>query len=323
MKRRIVVFAVIAAAALVPLVVRSPYYLHILILAMWYIMMTEGLNLITGYVGLLSIGHIAFVGLGAYTSALVSLHAGLPVFVCMLIAGIFSAFMSFLIGKITFRVRGSYFVIMTSAFNEIIKLVINNSHDVTNGPMGIRDVKPASLFGFEIKSKEAVYYLGLVLVIITVYTCWRVIDSRIGRAFKGLREQENIANAVGISFSKYAMYATIIGGFFAGVAGAYYVHYTHFISPDVFNWSYTTTMLLMLVIGGKGTIIGPIIGSLIFSFLPELLRAYDNYRLPIYGLVLIVATILFPNGLISLTGYIKTFFKKRRMIPTEEKAQQV
>ena len=119
---------------------------------------------------------------------------------------------------------------------------------------------------------------------------------------------------MGVSFKKYAMIAVVVGGFIGGIAGSYYVHYTNYISPDIFGWSYTTTMLLMLVIGGKGTIAGPVVGSLVFSFVPELLRAYDKFRLPLYGLILMIAILVMPNGIVSLfSGENKIFgFKKSR-----------
>lgn len=300
MKKILPVLIVIVLAALVPVVVKNPYYLHILILGMMYIMMTEGLNLVTGYMGLLSVGHIAFLGLGAYTSALLSLNFGITPLVCMVASGLVAALFSFLLGKITLRVRGAYFVIMTTAYCEIIKLIMNNSHEVTNGPMGLRGVPNVMLFGLELKSKVSYYYFGLILVIITVYVCKRVVDSKYGRAFKAIREHEHTAASVGISFSKYGMIAAVIAGFFAGIAGSYYVHYTNYISPDIFGWSYTTTMLLMLVIGGKGTIAGPIVGSILFSFVPELLRQYDKLRLPLYGIILMVSILLMPDGIVAV-----------------------
>ena len=311
MKRRILITAVLLIALLLPMAVKSAYYIHILILAMMYIMMTEGLNLLTGYVGLLSVGHIAFLGIGAYASALISLNFGVTPLLCMLIAGIVSALFSFFVGTITLRVRGSYFVILTSALSEITKLVVNNSEAVTNGPMGLRNVPSPVLFGFEISSKVSYYYFGLVLVVITTYVCYRIVNSKYGRAFKALREQEELARTVGIGFKRYAMVTVVVSGFFAGVAGSYYVHYTNFISPDIFAWSYTTTMLLMLVIGGKGTIAGPIIGSLLFSFIPELLRAYDDFRLPIYGLILMVSILLMPDGIIAPISHLASGIQKR------------
>lgn len=290
-------------AILFPVVVKSSYYIHIMVLAMMYIILTQGLNLLVGYIGQLSLGHQAFLGIGAYTSALLALKLGAPVFLAMLIAGLFSALCSFLIGCVTLRLRGSYFVIITSAFAAIVKQFVNNAKDLTNGPMGLRNVPQPVLFGHTLSSKVEFYYMGLFLAVITVYVCYRLVDSRIGRAFLALREHEQLANSVGISFSKYAMIAAVIGGFFAGIAGGYYAHYAKFISVDVITFSYTITMLLMIVIGGKGTIVGPILGAILFSFIPELLRASDTLRLPIYGLILMLSVIFMPKGLMPILSH--------------------
>lgn len=300
MKKNHVVLALIIISALVPCIVHDSYYLHICILAFVYIMLTQGLNLLSGYVGQLSLGHQTFLGIGGYTSALLAIYSGMPVLLAILVAGLFSAVCSYFIGLITFRTRGSYFVIMTTAFAEIVRLVINNSEGITNGPMGLRGIPSPVIFGYLIKTKAAYYYLGLFLAVVTVYVCYRIVDSRTGRAFVALREQEALAKSVGISFTKYALIAAVIGGFFAGIAGGYYAHYAHFISTDVLTFNYTVTMLLMMVIGGKGTIMGPVIGSVLFSFIPEFLRAYDDFRLPIYGVILIVSVLFMPQGLMPI-----------------------
>ncbi|MDR0840817.1 MAG: branched-chain amino acid ABC transporter permease [Christensenellaceae bacterium] len=298
--KKLPVFVLLAVAAVLPLFVKSEYFMHICVLAMMYIMLTQGLNLLTGYIGQLSLGHQTFLGLGGYASALLAIKLGVPVLLAMLLAGLFTVVCSFLIGLVTFRMRGSYFVIMTTAFAEIVRLVINNSTAVTNGPMGLREIPPPVIFGLIIKSKISSYYFGLVLAVITVFICYRIVDSRTGRAFVALREHEALANSVGISFARYSMVAAVVGGFFAGIAGGFYAHYTHFISTDVITFSYTVTILLMLIIGGKGTIMGPVLGAIIFSFVPEALRAVDNLRLPIYGLILMISVLAMPKGLMPV-----------------------
>ncbi len=313
-KHKYPVFLLLAVAAVLPLLLKSEYYMHICVLAMMYIMLTQGLNLLTGYIGQLSLGHQTFLGLGGYCSALLALQLGLPVIPAMFVAGVFTAVCSYLIGLVTFRMRGSYFVIMTTAFAEIVRLVINNSTPLTGGPMGLRNIPSPSIFGYELGTKTAFYYFGLVLAAITVFVCWRITDSRTGRAFIALREQEQLANSVGISFAAYAMIAAVVGGFFAGIAGSFYAHYTHFISTDVITFNYTVTMLLMVIIGGKGTIMGPVLGAVVFSFVPELLRNVDNLRLPIYGLILMVSVLSMPNGLMPVLSqwYHRVFNALRR-----------
>lgn len=291
---------VIAVALIIPQFINSEYYMHLLVYVMMYIMLTQGLNLLTGYLGQLSLGHQTFLGIGAYTSALLAMKAGFPVWSGIILGGVFGAVGSFLISRVTFRVRGSYFVVMTTAFVGIVRLFINNTTALTNGPMGLRAVPPLSLFGYTFLTKASYYYLGVVLASITVYVCYRIAYSRTGRAFVALREHEQLANSVGISFSYYLMISAVVGGFFAGIAGGYYAHYAQFLSPDVLSHNYTITMLLMIVIGGKGTIVGPLLGAIIFTFVPELLRAYEDYRLPIYGAILILSVLCMPQGISPL-----------------------
>lgn len=301
MKKNIILIGFfLIIAILFPLVIQSEYLIHIMILAFMYILLTQGLNLLAGYVGQLSLGHQAFLGIGGYTSAILAIKLGIPVIFAMLLAGIFTAACSYLIGTLTFRTRGSYFVIMTTAFAEIVRQVITNEKELTNGPMGIRDIPYPNIFGFEIATKTQFYYLGLVLSIIAIYICYRIIDSRAGRACVAIREQEALAGTVGISFTYYAMMAAVVGGFFAGIAGSYYAHYAQFISNDVIKFDYCITMLLMIVIGGKGTIVGPIIGAILFSFIPEFLRSLDTLRLPMYGLILMVSVLFMPKGLMPV-----------------------
>ena len=309
--KKIAIAVGIVVAVLLPQFVTSSYYMHIMVLAMMYILLTQGLNLMVGYFGQLSLGHQAFLGLGGYASALLAIRLGWPVLLCMLIGGLFAALCSYLIGKVTFTSRGSYFVIITTAFAEIVRMIINNSTSITNGPMGLRDVPSPSLFGYMLTTKTDHYYLGLVLAGIAVYTCYRIVNSRTGRAFLALREQEALANSVGISYSRYAMIAAVVGGFFAGIAGGYYAHYANFISTDVITFSYTVTMLLMIVIGGKGTILGPIFGALLFSFIPELLREYDDLRLPIYGVILMLSVLLMPKGILPMLYQVARKISKK------------
>lgn len=314
MKKKITITVALAFVIILPFLIRSEYYMHILVLALMYIMLTQGLNLLVGYVGQLSLGHHTFMALGAYSSALLSLKLGIPVLLSMLIGAFLAALFGYLLSKLTFRVRGSYFVILTTAFSEITRLILNNATEVTGGPMGIRNIPSLNLFGYVFKSKTSYFYFGVVLAAIAIYICERIVNSKTGRAFAALREEESLANSVGISYSRFAMVAVVVGAFFAGIAGGYYAHYTNFISPDLISFNNTVTILLMVVIGGKGTIFGPVLGSVIFSFVPELLRAVDNYRLPIYGIILMLAVLFMPHGIapVLTNFYDKTKKKSKR-----------
>lgn len=306
MNRRNLLFGGFAVfLLLLPLIIRDNYNMHLIIMSMIFIELAAGLNLIVGYVGQLSLGHAAFYGIGAYTSALFNLNLGVPFWEGMILAGGMAALIGFLLGYVTLRVRGHCFVLITIAFAEIFKLIHFNWVELTHGQMGLSDIHPPAiripgLGEMVFSSKAQYYYLALVLVAVTIYVSSRLVHSRLGRAFVGIRENEMLAESVGIDPFKYSMVAFVVGAFFAGIAGSFYAHYITFISPDLFSFSVTTTMIVMLVMGGKGTVVGPIVGAVIFTLLPEYLRIAEKLRLPIFGLILLVGIMYMPQGLIKV-----------------------
>ena len=320
MKRKSLLYGASAVFfLLLPFVVRDNYNMHLIIMSMIFIELALGLNLIVGYVGQLSLGHAAFFGLGAYTSALCNLKLGIPFWEGMFLAGGMAALTGFLLGYVTLRVRGHCFVLITIAFAEILKLIHFNWVDLTHGQMGLSDIVPPAiripgLIDVAFSTKTQYYYLALVLVAITVHVNSRLVHSRLGRAFIGIRENETLAESVGINAFKYSMVAFIVGAFFAGIAGSYYAHYITFISPDLFSFSVTTTMIVMLVMGGKGTVAGPIVGAVIFTVLPEYLRVAEKLRLPIFGLILLVGIMYMPQGLIKVWDNILNRLRTRNHV---------
>ena len=306
MNRKYLLYSALAILTLLlPLIIRDNYNLHLLIMSMIFIQLASGLNLIVGYVGQLSLGHAAFFGIGAYTSALLNLKLGIPFWEGMVLAGMMASLIGFLLGYVTLRVRGHCFVLITIAFAEIFKLIHFNWVDLTHGQMGLSDIAPPAvkipgLINFVFSTKADYYYLALVLVALTIYVNSRLVHSRFGRAFVGIRENEMLAESVGINAFKYSMIAFVVGAFFAGIAGSTYAHYITFISPDLFSFGVTTTMIVMLVMGGKGTVVGPVAGAVIFTVLPEYLRIAEKLRLPIFGLILLIGILYMPQGLVRV-----------------------
>jgi branched-chain amino acid transport system permease protein len=279
-------------------------------------MLVASLNLLIGYVGEISLGHTAFFGVGAYTSAILFLRMGVPFWLGLPAAGIMAAIFGFLIGYPTLRTRGPYFVIVTLAFSEILRLICSNWISLTNGPMGLKNIQPPTIhlgnwLHFEFSSKNSYYYLILGLVFLTLYICYRYVDSRFGRACMAIRENEPLASSVGIWAAKWGIVTFVLSTFLAGLAGSFYAHYVLFISPDLFGFSFTINMLLMLIIGGKGTMAGPVLGAVLFTIIPEYLRVAEIYRLSIFGLLLMVAVIFMPRGMIQLWEPITQRFKIR------------
>ncbi len=290
---------------ILPFMIVSDYQKHILIMGGIYVILVSALNLLIGYVGEISLGHIAFFGIGAYTSALLSLKLGAPFWIGLPAAGIMAGIFGFLIGYPTLRTRGPYFVIVTLAFSEILRLICSNWISLTNGPMGLKNIRPpglhlGALIHYDFSSKNSYYYLILALVSFTLYVCYRFVNSRFGRACMAIRENEPLATSVGICASTWGIFTFVLSTFLVGLAGSFYAHYVLFISPDLFGFSFTVNMLLMLIIGGKGTLTGPVLGAILFTIIPEYLRVVEIYRLPIFGMLLMLAVLFMPRGMSQL-----------------------
>jgi len=294
------------------------YYLHILISAGIFTIAAMSLNLLLGYTGQLSLGHVAFFGIGAYTSALVSLGFDLevtdsytfvfeprPVWLAF-VAGIVTAgLFGWLIGKISFKVRGAYFVIVTISFAEVVRLIALNWIDLTEGPMALNNIPPfhlvvPGLVDLAFYKKLPNYYLVLVVAIVCQIVIHRLVRSRAGRAFIALRENETLAESVGVDVTHFLVLAAVVSAAIAGAAGGLYTHYVRIVDPDVFLFIYTVTMVIMVITGGKGTLAGPIVGGLIFGILPEVLRevASPEVQWILYGAIMISIVYFLPNGIV-------------------------
>jgi branched-chain amino acid transport system permease protein len=267
--------------------------------------------LIVGQAGLLSLGHAAFFGLGAYTSALLYLNAGLSMWGGLVAAFLIGGLFAFLVGGLVLRVRGNRFIITTVAFAEISRLVVLNSVDITRGQMGLPGINApvvniAGLVVLDFNKKIYFYFVVLLALLVCLAAVRRIVQSPLGLGLAALRENERLGESVGVSAFRHAMLAFVVGGAFAGMAGALQAHYLNFVSPDLFLFSYTTTMLVMVVIGGKATIAGPVVGAVIFTLLPEVLRIADHYRLVFLGAVLLITVLVLPNGVIELWERLRT-----------------
>ena len=307
---------------LLPVLVSDPYVLHIAIYAGINVMLVSGLNLLVGYMGLLSLCHGAFWGLGAYTSALFAVRLGMSFWLGLPAAGVVAALASGVLGYLVLRVRGHRFVIITLAFQEIVRLIHYNWVSLTNGQNGLSGVPPPELAipGIVTMSffpKERFYYLVLVLAAVTVYTCYRVVNSHVGRALVAIRENESLAESLGVNTFYYSMVAFAIGAFFAGVAGSVYAHYSRYVSPDMFEFIHIVEMLIMVLMGGRGTIAGPVVGAVIFTALPESLRFVGlspTGQWIALGLILLLGVLYIPDGIVPRTATLVRRFREGRAV---------
>ncbi len=303
---RSVIFSIVFLILLgIPFLIKDNYYLHLIILSGIFTILVSGYNLILGYIGFFSLAHTAWFGIGAYTSALLSTKLGISFWVGLLAAGILSSFFSYLIGFVTLRLRGHAFILVSFCFAEVIKLISINWISLTQGPMGIIAIPPPGninfyLFSLNFSTKSSFYYLILFLSLLSIYVVSKLTDSRYGRAFIAIRENEDLAKSIGIDTFNHALVAFVVGAFLAGLAGSFYSAYVSVISPELFSFQYMVTMLIMLYIGGRGTIIGPIIGAILFTGLPEFLRVSKALRMPIFGLILVFAILFMPKGIMQL-----------------------
>ncbi|UCD80867.1 MAG: branched-chain amino acid ABC transporter permease [Desulfobacterales bacterium] len=295
--------AIVAMMALLPLVISNLYYIQVLIFIGIYIILALSLNLLNGYVGLLSIGHAAFYGIGAYASAKLVMEAGLPFPLAMLGAGAVAGVFGYLIAKPTLRLSGIYMTLATLGFNMIFFLVLQNWMSFTNGPLGIMDIPPPSIFGYAIESRIQYYYLIYFLVLLTIFSMQRLMTCRFGRALVSIRENELAAEAMGIHTTRYKIQAFVLAAFYAGIAGSYYAHFVKFISPDSFYIYESFILLAMLAFGGQGNLVGPVVGAAILIIIPEVFRFLQEYRMLVYGSVLIIMMLVRRQGLLGGRNY--------------------
>jgi branched-chain amino acid transport system permease protein len=223
----------------------------------------------------------------------------------MLAALATSGLAGYLIGRLSLRLRGAYFVLVSISFAGVVGLVAVNWSDLTNGPLGLPGIPPPELgpfasFSFAFVSKESYYYLALAAAGLSFLVCHHLVHSRFGRACIALRENELLAQAVGINGTRYLVVTAVVSAAMAGLAGSLYVHYSRFVSPEVFSFSYTASMVTMAVAGGKGTLLGPVVGAALFSLLPEVLRAATSYQwqLLAYGVLLVLVVFFLPRGIV-------------------------
>ena len=317
MKRYLPWIALVAAAS-IPLWLHDPYILNAFITTGIFIIAAMSLNLLLGYTGQLSLGHVAFFGIGAYASALVSLgfdvellfgirvvHEPWPVWTGLVMGVVVAAFFGYVVGKLSFRVRGAYFVIVTISFAEVVRLVALNWVELTQGPLALTSIPPVTLglpgVGYyDLYSKQSYFYLVLAVLALSYVVISRLVNSRAGRAMVALKENESLAVSVGIDVTGYLVLAAVVSAGIAGAAGGLYAHYLKIIDPDVFLFLYTVTMVIMVITGGKGTLAGPIVGGLIFGFIPVFSRSFLGPELQwiLYGLFMILIVFVLPEGIV-------------------------
>jgi len=295
----ILVFVVIAALALLPWALDTRYVFHIATMIAIMIPLALSMNLMLK-LGQLSIAHPAFMGIGAYGTALLTMRLGCPPVLALLSGALFATVIAGIFGPVFLRIKGVYFVLLTYAFGEIINLIFQEWTGLFGGNSGLYGVPKFSIFGLRLTAVQDYYVLALIFVVAS-YAAMRAIErSDIGAMFESLNEDEMLSRSIGANALSWRIAAFSFSAFVAGISGGIYAFYIGFLSPDPFGFRLSVDLVVMNAIGGVSSVLGPLLGAILVVPLPEILRGAHEYQLLIYGVCLIVFLLFMRQGLVSL-----------------------
>ena len=291
-------FFIVALVA--PLVIPSTYVVRLLVVSLMFTGLSLSFNLISGFMGQLSMAHCAFFGVGAYMVAFFTKRFySIGTIPALLLAMIAAGLLGLILALPTLRLKGFYLAIATIGFSEIVRLIMINERGLTNGLAGIFGIPKPVIFGYTISSQTEFYYFVLALVIITNYVVKAVLDSRMGRSIMAIREDDIAAEAMGIHIFKYKAMTFILSTMLAGLFGGFYAMNLSYIDPTSFTQDISMRIMSMTLLGGLGSLPGSYVGSFILSILPEMTRALSTYRYLFYGIVIVAVMLLKPEGLLG------------------------
>lgn len=300
-----------------PLVYSKNYLLGVMCRIFLYSVLAGALNVINGYSGQTCLGAAGFFCIGAYTEAILAVNLGINFWIILPVAGVFTALIGLFLAWPTLKMSGIYLSIVTLGFSEIVRLVALNWTDLTGGPMGIKGIPLPGIFGFQIRGSRSFFYLFLALAVVFIFCTGRVVKSRTGRAWMSIREDPLAAQSLGVKISWYKALNFMYGAFWIGIAGVVYASYARFIDSTFFTLDEGWNILSMVIIGGQGTLIGPVVGAIIVNFLTEWLRPIGAWRMVAYAALIIVMMWLRPQGLAGASDSIlaERGFRKKRPKP--------
>jgi branched-chain amino acid transport system permease protein len=283
----------------------DPYFLHLLILFFVFAVLVSSWNILFGYMGIFCFGQQAFFGIGAYGSALFALKLGVPIPLAIVIGGILAMLSSLLIGLPSLRLRGAYVALVTLAFAEVMRMTCSNWVDVTRGQLGL--TVPALFPG---AGRVGYYYASFAAFLLSIGLLWKIFRSSFGYVAVAIRESQEASSSLGIDIVKYKLLAFMLSSFMAGIAGAFYSHYILILTPDIMGLHIMISILVMGMLGGLGTLEGPIVGTFVLIFLSEYLREFGQFRFIIYGSLIILSVLFIPGGLVNLLRWIERQLKR-------------
>jgi len=293
--KRITIPILFLLLALFPPFFLSQYWLHVMIISLFYVMMASSWNLIAGFTGQVSFAHAAFAGVGAYVSGMLAVRSGLPPWLGVWVGSAAAALLGLGLGYLCIRMGGIYLSLTTLGFSEILRIIITNEDQWTRGTMGLQIPGLFSEY-----SKVSYYYLFLVLTVLVLVIIYWIIHSEMGLTFRAVLNDELAASSSGINTIRVRIVAFTVSSAMAGLAGGLYGHYLMLITPDIPSLGQMFLVLAMAVIGGMGSFAGPIIGSFVLEILSEYIRVYGEYHVLLFGLVALVMARFAPEGLMGI-----------------------
>jgi branched-chain amino acid transport system permease protein len=317
-KRELVKFLIFAALLLsAPLIFKGGYLLNVLVFVGIHTILAVGLNLLLGYAGQISLGHAAFFGLGAYISGILTTTYNVNPWLAIIIAAVAVGIMAFVVGFPILKLKGHYLAMATLGLGIIIYITFNEAIDLTGGPSGLSGIPNLSIGQLIFDNDLKNYYLIWTFTLATMLLSINLANSRIGRALRAIHDSEVAARVMGVNARLLKVQIFALSAFISAIAGSLYAHTMTFISPASFGFNFSIELVTMVIIGGLGSIYGSFLGAALLTLLPELLRAFQDYDIMIYGLLLILMTMFMPGGLVR--GLSALFAAISPKIPGREK----
>lgn len=277
--------------------VENPYYLQLLTFIGIHTLLALGLNMLMGYAGQISLGHAAFYGIGAYTTAVLTVRYGASPWLALICALLLAAAVAYVVGLPTLKLSGYYLGMGTLGFGMIVHIVFREWTELTGGSSGFVGIPPLSVGSFSLFSPQRYFFLVWGVVLLAIVICNRIIRSRVGRALRSIHDSEAAAGAVGINTRRLKLQVFVLSAVFSALAGFLYAHLVSFISPGTFGFLASVRIVTMVVIGGMASVWGALLGASLLTMLPEWLHTFSEFEMVVYGLILMGVMILLPQGL--------------------------
>jgi branched-chain amino acid transport system permease protein len=294
----VLLFMAVLIAIFPWIVAGNEYFISILVFLGINSILTMGLCLLMGYAGQISLGHAAFYGIGAYSSGILTTQYSFPPVMAFFTGIFFSALVAYLVGKPTLRLKGHYMAVATLGFGEIFFIAFNELAPWTGGPSGLSGIPAIRFFGETLEETAYLYLVWGVVILILIFSL-NMVNSRVGRALRAVHGSELAANAMGVDAARYKVQVFVLSAIYASMAGSLYAHFVTFISPGSFGLMPSIMFLMMVVVGGAGTIWGALLGTAVFTSLPEYLRGLEDYEVLAYGGILMFILLFMPQGILE------------------------